>query len=224
MVLPLITLTQRQNGRYFVDAIFKCTFVNENVWIPIKISLKVVPKGPINNTPALVQIMSWRHAGDKPLSEPMMISLPTHICVTRPQWVIECIMCSDHLDRNKTDWLARKLKYWNIHIGSKSSSKCNSRWSGIPVSMNNTYQPVPYIRSEISNFISTETPIEWYKNNIIYCMSNILSYCWHCLFIVKYKARFYLCCLWANRYCYLLRIWLRLKHSVDIRLFYCIFW
>ena len=31
--------------------------------------------------------MAWRRPGDKPLSEPMMVSLPTHICVTRPQWV-----------------------------------------------------------------------------------------------------------------------------------------
>ena len=36
------------------------------------ISLKFVPKGPINNIPALVQIMAWRQTGDKPLSEPMM--------------------------------------------------------------------------------------------------------------------------------------------------------
>ena len=35
----------------------------------------------------LVQIMAWRRSGDKPLSEPMMVSLLTHICVTRPQWV-----------------------------------------------------------------------------------------------------------------------------------------
>ena len=41
-------------------------------WIPIKISLKFVPKGPINNIPALVQIMAWRRTGDKSLSEPMM--------------------------------------------------------------------------------------------------------------------------------------------------------
>ena len=61
--------------------------LNENVWIPIKISLKFVPKGPMKNTPALIQIMTWRRSGDKPLSEPMMISLLTHICVTRPQWV-----------------------------------------------------------------------------------------------------------------------------------------
>ena len=26
--------------------------------------------------------------GDKPLSEPMMVRLPTHICVVRPQWVL----------------------------------------------------------------------------------------------------------------------------------------
>ena len=31
--------------------------------------------------------MAWHRSGDKPLSEPMMISLPTHIGVTRPQWV-----------------------------------------------------------------------------------------------------------------------------------------
>ena len=46
-----------------------------------------VPKGPINNIPALVQIMAWRRPGDKPLSEPIMVSLLTRICVTRPQWV-----------------------------------------------------------------------------------------------------------------------------------------
>ena len=81
------TLRPRQNGRHFADDIFKYIFLNENVWIPIKISLKFVPKGRTNNIPALVQIMAWRRPGDKPLSEPMMVSLPTHICVTRPQWV-----------------------------------------------------------------------------------------------------------------------------------------
>ena len=32
-------------------------------------------------------MMAWYRSGDKPLSEPMMVSLPTHICVTPPQWV-----------------------------------------------------------------------------------------------------------------------------------------
>ena len=31
--------------------------------------------------------MAWHRPGDKPLSEPMMVSLLMHICVTRPQWV-----------------------------------------------------------------------------------------------------------------------------------------
>ena len=81
------TLRPRQNGHHFANDILKCIFLDENVWIPIKISLKFVPNGPINNIPALVQIMAWRHPGDKPLSEPMMVSLPTHICIIRPQWL-----------------------------------------------------------------------------------------------------------------------------------------
>ena len=51
----------------------------------LKFSLKFVPKGPIDNISALVQKMAWRRPGDKPLSDPMMASLPTHICVTRPR-------------------------------------------------------------------------------------------------------------------------------------------
>ena len=54
-------------------------FLNANVWMSLKISLKLVP--------ALVQIMVWRRPGDKQLSEPMMVSLLTHIFVTRSQWV-----------------------------------------------------------------------------------------------------------------------------------------
>ena len=77
----------------FADDIFKWIFLNENVWIPIKISLKFVPQGPINNIPALVQIMAWRRPGDKLLSGPMRVRLPTHICVTRHQWVKTVLTC-----------------------------------------------------------------------------------------------------------------------------------
>ena len=62
-------------------------FVNENIYISIKISLTLIPKGPINNIPTLVQIMVWHRPGDKPLFEPMVISLLTHIWVTRPQQI-----------------------------------------------------------------------------------------------------------------------------------------
>ena len=81
------TLRPRQNGRRFADDVFKCIFLNENIWISIKISLKFIPKDPVNNIPTLVQIMARRRPGDKPLSETMMASLLMHIYVTRPQWV-----------------------------------------------------------------------------------------------------------------------------------------
>ena len=53
-------------------SIFKCIFLNENIWIPIKIWLNYVPYGLFDNMAALIQIMAWRRPGDKPLSEPMM--------------------------------------------------------------------------------------------------------------------------------------------------------
>ena len=112
------TLRPRQNGRHFADDIFKCIFLNEYVWIPNKISLKFVPKGPINNIPTLVQIMAWRRSGDKPLSEPMMVSLTTHICVTRPQWVnmstkADCTAGYHYINRfEKRDKLVYRLTHW----------------------------------------------------------------------------------------------------------------
>ena len=59
----------------------------ENVWISIKISLKFVPKGPINNIPVMVQKMAWPCSGARPLSELILVIFPTHICVIWPQWV-----------------------------------------------------------------------------------------------------------------------------------------
>ena len=73
------TLRPIQNGRHFTDDIFKGILLNENIWISHKISLKFVPGVRINN------IMAWRRSGDAPLSGTMMVSLLTHICVTRPQ-------------------------------------------------------------------------------------------------------------------------------------------
>ena len=55
--------------------ILKHFFCFENVWIVKNFLLKFVPKGSINNIPALVQVIAWHRPGDKPLSEPMMFSL-----------------------------------------------------------------------------------------------------------------------------------------------------
>ena len=54
------------------DDIFKCIFLNETDKISIQISLKLVPEGPIDSKPALVQVMNWRLTDDKPLPEQMM--------------------------------------------------------------------------------------------------------------------------------------------------------
>ena len=57
-----ITLRPRRNVQHFADDIFKRIFFNENVWISIKISLKLVPEDPINNIPALEAII-WTNDG-----------------------------------------------------------------------------------------------------------------------------------------------------------------
>ena len=69
------------------DDIFKSIF-NESVWISITtctISLKFIPKGPIDYKSALVQVVAWHRTGEKPLPESMLtqftdayIGLSTH--------------------------------------------------------------------------------------------------------------------------------------------------
>ena len=82
------------------NIILKWISLNENVWILIKMSLNFVCRRPINNIPALVEVMAWCRPGDKPLSEPMMVRLPTHIWVTQPQWLK----------------ISRKVFIWNIWL------------------------------------------------------------------------------------------------------------
>ena len=62
----------RQNGRHFPDDILKRIFLNEIIWISIKVSLKFGAKGPINkirayldNGLALVrrQAIVWNNDG-----------------------------------------------------------------------------------------------------------------------------------------------------------------
>ena len=58
----LSTFRPKQIGRHFADDIFKRIFLNENVEISIKISPRFVPRDPINNIPALVQVMACRRS------------------------------------------------------------------------------------------------------------------------------------------------------------------
>ena len=114
------TLRLRQNGHHFPDDIFKCIIFSENVWILLKISLRFAPKGPINNIPALVQIMAWRWPGDKPLSKPMAVGLLTHMCITRPQWV------KHRSEKNKNKYT---MAIWPQHRTS------HHKWDRVSVSI-----------------------------------------------------------------------------------------
>ena len=70
--------------------------------------------------------MAWRRLGDKPLSEPMMVSLLTHICVTRPQWVQRYYITTDNNDTDTNDnnidinnfmlwlWLSSSLSFLSL--------------------------------------------------------------------------------------------------------------
>ena len=69
----------------FANDIF--IFFNGNIWLLNDLSLEFVSKVQLNNIPTLFYILTWRPPGDKPFSEPVMASLLTHICVTRPLWI-----------------------------------------------------------------------------------------------------------------------------------------
>ena len=56
---PVNSLAPEQNSRHFADSIFKCICMNEKFCISLRISLPFVPKDPIDNKPALVQVMAW---------------------------------------------------------------------------------------------------------------------------------------------------------------------
>ena len=132
------TLKSRQNCRHFV--IFKGIFLKENMWISLKMSLKFVPNGPLNNIPVLFQIMAWCRTGDKVLSEPMMVRLLTHICVTRTHGsAYHCLSNNtnhilfpvpwvyQYMSRNRTDSETSHLAHNGNAAVPVGRCKCRSR-------------------------------------------------------------------------------------------------
>ena len=77
----------RQIGDLFADVIFTYIFMNEKFCISIQISLKFVPKGPINNKSALVQVMAWHKQVTSRYLNQDWPSSTMHICSTRVRWV-----------------------------------------------------------------------------------------------------------------------------------------
>ena len=79
----LNTPRPRKNGHLFPDDIFKWIFLMKIYELRLKISLKFVRRGLINNLPALVQIMAWRWPSAKPLHIFHAIMLVTPCLLTR---------------------------------------------------------------------------------------------------------------------------------------------
>ena len=97
---------------------FSNVFSSMNIdWFSIDITLKFVPKSSINISPAMFRIMAWRRPGDKPLSETMQVSLRTHICVTRPQWVNTC--SQRYLSRTNPDVTTRVFIFYDTSSSKK---------------------------------------------------------------------------------------------------------
>ena len=106
-------------GQDEMAAILQTMFSNAFSWMKVyefglKFHWRLFPKGPINNIPALLQIMAWRRPGHKPLSEPMMVVSSMHICVTRPQWVNsnQTISCF-----KLPKWKFSIMQTWSVNFG-----------------------------------------------------------------------------------------------------------
>ena len=80
-----------QNGRHFVDDIFRCIFVNEKFCDLIESTLKIVHKGPVDNNTALVQTMAWHQISDRPLSEPMLTRFTDSYMWHWGRWFDKCV-------------------------------------------------------------------------------------------------------------------------------------
>ena len=67
--------SRQQLGRHFAEDIIKCIFLNENMYILFDTAIAIWPQVPINNTPALDEIMTRHRTGDKPSTKPIMVML-----------------------------------------------------------------------------------------------------------------------------------------------------
>ena len=178
--IPLKTLRPRQNGHHFPDDIFNWIFLNENVWISINISLKFSPRDPINNIPTLVQVMAWRRPGDKPLSEPMMVRLPTHICVTPPQCASTGLIpdpCGQHRSGSSPDFYGI-LQSGGIvivnerYVVEKELHKTSNVGSKTEVKTKHSYRNIDGLEQDCSNSsaLAIELPTAVLHRAINICM------------------------------------------------------
>ena len=107
------TLRPRPNWHHFADDTLKFSWLRMLEFLfEFHCSLFL---SPINNIPALVQIMAWCRPGDRPLSEPMMVSLLMHTCITQPQWVKAIHWCWPNVAvyiKNNA-WVTMNKDFWS---------------------------------------------------------------------------------------------------------------
>ena len=146
----LNTLRPRQ-----MDTLFQTTFANGFSWMkmyefPLKFHWSLfVPRGPISNIPTLVEIMAWHLPGDKPLSQPMIVSLLTNICVTRPQWV-------NSLNPERFGWnLDRVFKLISMINGWGIYCQIALRWMSLDLTDNKSslFQVMAWCRRATSDYL-----------------------------------------------------------------------
>ena len=121
IVKDTITVRPRQNGHYFPDDTFKCIFVNENVWISIKMSLTLVLEGPsigLDNVLAPHCIVIQRQSLSSHLSCKDVLTTKSCIHIHCSIWKKMCIStiaCNRVTLKLNFNWIWNTIKkhYWN---------------------------------------------------------------------------------------------------------------
>ena len=120
-------------GQNKMDTIFHTTFSNAFSWLKmyefqLRFHWSLFLRVQLTISPASVQIMAWSRPGDKPLSEPMMVSLQTHICVIWPPWV-KSIKHGTNLQKYAIQCLHLCISKWNyVFICTMIYSKLSILW------------------------------------------------------------------------------------------------
>ena len=144
-------------GRDEIDAISQTRFSNAFSWMKMfQLWLKFHWSLFLR-----VQLTIFR-PGDKPLSAPMMVSLLTHICVTRPQWVRLAAPLGMH------HWTSTKP----LHSLHTSQHYLYGIWEVTP--------RVIYVwksESPRSNPLSGVNRKEWTSQCSVHTWENILNFC-----------------------------------------------
>ena len=144
------TLRPRQNGRHYLDNFWNG--FSYNLWISIKISLNFVHEGPINNIPALVQIMAWRRLGDRYM-----------ILITKSQWSTHVELGPVWLDQIQI-WIL-KSGSWNHGVVIKQNVKSESGFLKTNAKSESSF----YLMSEFINCIHTN-----FTKMPLFCFLNFL--------------------------------------------------